>query len=334
MLCLLTACAPAIEKARFDITAQDAITWPGTPEKPRIKYLWALQQVGNADSKDQNSLERIVAGSEKEELQRTNILLRPQAVYVDEKRYYIADPGAMRVTIIERQSLDVMHITYARADSLEYPIGVVADTQGNIYVSDPELKKIIAYTAQGSFLHFFEGEIVRPTGLAIDRSRNIVYVADSLGHAVHIYGTDGKRKGTFGKRGEGDGEFNFPGHLFVDQQGRLYVTDFLNFRVQIFAPDGKFLKKFGSVGDSHAALDKPKGVAIDTEGNIYVVDAGRDMVKIFDQEGRSLLFFGEKGHGYGQFYLPTGIFVDARNIIYVADTINMRIQAFRFLGGN
>lgn len=334
MFCLLTACAPTIEKARFDATAFEAITWPGAPEKPRLTYLWSLQQVGSSDSQDQNSLERIIAGSETDDVKRANILTRPQAVYVDEKRYYIADPGAMRVTVIERQSLDVMHISYARADSLEYPIGVVADAQGNIYIADPELKKVIAYTPQGSFLRFFEGDILRPTGLAIDRTRNIVYVADSLGHTVHAYGTDGKKRQTLGRRGEGDGEFNYPGHLCVDQQGRLYVTDFLNFRVQIFSADGKFLRKFGSVGDSHAALDKPKGVAVDTEGNIYVVDAGRDTVKIFDQEGRSLLFFGETGHGYGQFYLPSGIFVDTANIIYVADTINMRIQAFRFLGGN
>ncbi len=334
MTCLLSACAPAIEQARLDTTAYEAITWPGAPEKPRLKYLWALQQVGAVDSQDQDSLGQVVTGSVTEDLQRTNRLVRPQAVYVDDRRYYIADPGAMRVTVIERQSLDVLHIAYARADSLEYPIGVVADAGGNIYVADPELGKVIAYNAQGSFLHFFEGGITRPTGLAIDRARNIVYVADSLGHSVHAYGTDGKRKQTLGRRGEGDGEFNYPGHLFVDQQGRLYVTDFLNFRIQIFTPDGQFLKKFGSVGDSYAALDKPKGVAVDTEGHIYVVDAGRDMVKIFDQEGRALLFFGETGHRYGQFYLPSGIFIDAQNIIYVADTINMRIQAFRFLGGN
>jgi hypothetical protein len=58
------------------------------------------------------------------------------------------------------------------------------------------------------------------------------------------------------------------------------------------------------------------------------------MIKIFDRTGRLLLFFGGTGHRYGDFYLPTGIFIDGKNVIYVADTVNMRIQAFQFLGGD
>jgi len=332
MLSLVSACAPVIQRAGLDLTAFEKIVWPGAPEKPRIQYLWSLHRLGNAADGEGAGFKMFFAGSEMEELQAMSALGRPQGIYADERRYYIADPGAVRVTVIDRVTLDVMHILYAGADRLEYPISVVSDNAGSIYVSDPELGKVIVYDSRGDFRFYFDGDIGRPAGLAMDNKRGLVYVADSLGHAVHIYGTDGKRKRSIGKRGEGDGEFNYPGHLVVDRDGTLYVSDFLNFRIQIFSPEGRFIAKFGKVGDSYDALDKPKGIGVDNEGHIYVVDGAKDMVKIFDRNGRLLLFFGETGHDYGQFYLPTGMYIE-NNVIYVADTINRRIQALRFLGG-
>lgn len=332
-LIFLSSCAP-VYKARLDMTASERIIWPRSPEKPRIKYLWSLYNIGAEETEGEKTFLDLISGKNAEDIAETSgILLRPQGIYVDEKRFYIADPGASRVTVVDRSTMDVMHILDSKDEGLEYPLSVVADREGRIYISDPEIKKVIAYSGDGKFLFYFEEDIKRPTGLAIDRQRGLIYVVDSLGHTVHIYGLDGKRRGGIGRRGEGDGEFNFPSHAFVDDKGMLYVTDFLNFRIQVFSPDRTFVGKFGKLGDSFNAFDKPKGVAVDKEGDIYVVDAGKDMVKIFDKEGRLLLFFGDKGQRYGEFYLPTGIFIDDRDVIYVADTINMRIQAFQFLGG-
>lgn len=328
----LVSCAGSF-KAEIDMTASGGIVWPGAPEKPRILYLWALQNLGG----ERKTYEDNITGSVREDVtdpRLSPILLRPHGIYVDEKRYYISDPGAMRLTVIDRKTLDLFHVFYAREESLEYPISVVSDRNGNIYLSDADLRKVISYDGKGRFRFYFEEDFMRPAGLAIDRDRGLVYVVDSLAHMVFIHDTQGMRIGSIGKRGDDKGEFNYPGYAFVDRNGYLYVSDSLNFRIQIFDRNGDFVTMFGSPGDSYDAFDKPKGVAVDSEGNIYVVDAGKDMIKIFDISGRLLLFFGEKGHGYGQFYLPGGIFIDDEDTIYVADTINMRIQAMKFLGGD
>jgi sugar lactone lactonase YvrE len=190
--------------------------------------------------------------------QSSPILVRPQGIYADDGRLYIADPGAIRVTVVDRKTMDVLQILDTDSGSLSYPLGVVASREGTIFVSDPDLRKVIAYSADGKFLRYFEGEIQRPAGLAIDRQRGIVYVVDTLGQTVYRYGTDGKRLGSIGRRGEGDGEFNYPTYAFVDGKGQLYVTDFLNFRIQIFSPDGAFSGKMGVLGDSYDSFDKPK----------------------------------------------------------------------------
>lgn len=333
LLAMMMASCSTPYKARLDMTSSGGIVWPGRPEKPRISYLWSLQDVSG--ERAGGELLSAVAGEPDviTDARNSTILLRPQGVFADEGRLYIADPGAIRVTVVDRKTMDVMHIIDAGGEGLAYPVSVAAAPDGTIFVADPDLKKVFAYAPDGRSLRSFEGEMQRPAGLAVDRQRGIVYVADTLGHTVYSYGTDGRRLGSIGRRGEGDGEFNYPTHVFVDGKGMVYVTDFLNFRVQMFSSDGAFAGKFGSLGDSYETLDKPKGVAVDGEGHIYVVDAGRDMIKIFDRQGSLLLFFGGTGHRYGDFYLPTGIFIDDKNVIYIADTINMRIQAFQFLGG-
>lgn len=332
---MLASCAP-VYRGQIDASSSGTILWPGPPEKPRIKYLWSLHNLAAGNEKERNLMD-VVSGKTREDVsdpQTSYTLQRPQGVYVDEKRYYIADPGAARVTLVDRDTMDVLQITEAGGESLQYPISVVSGPDGRIYVSDPESKKVFIYSKNGKYLSFFEGDIERPTGMAIDKQRGIVYVVDTLGHNVYKYSLDGKRIGSFGRRGEGDGEFNFPSYVFVDGKGSVYITDFLNFRIQIFSPEGRFEGKFGILGDSFDSLDKPKGVAVDREGHIYIVDAGRDMVKIFRRDGKLLLFFGETGHKHGDFYLPTGLFVDDKDVIYVADTVNARIQAFQFLGGD
>ncbi len=333
---LLASCAP-VYKARFDMTASGGIVWPGKPEKPRIKYLWSLHNLSGGEQEKDGVMD-VVAGRSKDDaagLQTSETLLRPQAVYADENRIYIADPGAGKVSILQRSTMDVLQITEGRhGESLSYPRSVVADGSGTIYISDSEMKKVMAYRPDGKFLFDFGGEFLRPEGLAIDRGRNVLYIADTDAHLVYVYGTDGIKKGVIGRKGAGPGEFYYPTYTAVDKDGNVYVTDFLNFRVQKFSPEGRFLKAIGSLGDSYDTLDKPKGVAVDTEGHIYIVDGAKDMVKIFDQDGRLLLFFGEKGERYGDFYLPAGIFIDEKNIVYVADMLNMRIQAFQFLGGD
>ncbi|MDA8434172.1 MAG: hypothetical protein M0Z60_14605, partial [Nitrospiraceae bacterium] len=189
---LLTAsCAPAY-KARFDMTSSQGIVWPGKPEKPRIVYLWSLQNVAGEQNK--GGLLSAAAGEEEvTDPQMSPVLLRPQGVYADEERLYVADPGAARVTVIDRKTMAVIQIFQTDTGGLAYPLSVVASRDGTIFVSDADLGKVIAYSSSGKFMGYFEGELQRPAGLAIDRQRGIVYVVDTMGHTVYKYGTDGKR---------------------------------------------------------------------------------------------------------------------------------------------
>lgn len=326
----LVSCASS--KAVIDRSAAKKIIWPGPPEKPRISYLWSVSVVSAGS---QEGIFRFVAG-EKDDLadpKNSLRLLRPYGIFVDDKKVlYVSDPGAFRITIIDTTTGDTRNIPAAGDEEFRSPIGIVSH-QGRIYVSDSETRKVYILDMQGNRLGELQGAFERPTALAVDAVRGIIYVTDTLAHAVIRYSPDGKRLDSIGGNGAGDGKFNFPTHLWVDGEGRLYVTDAMNFRIQIFSSDGLFEGKVGTLGDAYGNLEKPKGVATDSQGHLYVVDSIKDTVKIFSSQGQLLLFFGQQGRDFGQFWLPSGIFIDKDDTIYVADTYNGRIQAFEYIRG-
>lgn len=327
ILALLIISSCAHQRALIDYSMQGGIIWPGPPEEPRIKYLWSLQKIMGAEK----SLLRYIAGDMEynpSDPRSSGILLSPRGLYVDSKdTLYVADQGAMRVVVINLSDGESFLITKMGRADLISPISVVASKDGRIYISDSELKKVGIYTQKGKFIKEFEGQMKRPTGLAI--SLNRIYVVDTWAHKVYIYDLEGRRLGEFG----GEGVLNYPTFIAVDKDGNIYLSDTLNFSVKIFTPMGKPIGEFGVIGDSYATFDKIKGIAVDTEGHIYIVDSIKDMIQIYDREGRLLLFFGKEGSYYGDLRLPSGIYIDSKNRIFVSDSLNMRVQAFQFLGG-
>jgi sugar lactone lactonase YvrE len=155
-----------------------------------------------------------------------------------------------------------------------------------------------------------------------------------VGQQVLVYDSEsGQPIAKFGKRGPGDGQFNFPSFVAVGAQGDIYISDTLNFRIQIFDPQYKFVQRFGRQGNKFGQFNRPKGIALDSYQNLYVVDSDFCNFQIFDPKERLLMFLGGWGPAPGRFALPAGIAIDKQNYIYVTDQNNRRIQIFQLLNG-
>jgi sugar lactone lactonase YvrE len=175
----------------------------------------------------------------------------------------------------------------------------------------------------------------RPTGLAIDRARGILYVADtsrvtSENHRIFAYTLEGRLVREIGHgRGAEEGQFNFPSYLALDEAGNLYVNDAMNFRIQVFDPEGKLLRSYGETGDTIGSLARTKGLAFDSFGNLYVADGEHSVVQIFNKDFQALMYFGGKAAIVEHFDIPSAIAIDRRrNRIYVANEIQARINVY------
>lgn len=307
--------------------AGEPLLFPPGQGRARIKYLNSI-----SDSRDfvKRSWWKKVVGTITggEEVKK---IVRPYGIEVNERGWvYVCDPGEGVVHCFK--GVHKGYMTLPTKGRMESPIDVAIDDDGNVYVTDSKAGEVFCYSPRGDLVRRFGSGLERPAGIAFHRGRETLYVVDTAGQKVVIFDKSGRITGTFGSRGEGDGEFNFPTNIFIDSEGMVYVTDSMNFRVQVFDGDGRFAWKFGKLGDGTGDFSRPKGVAVDSDGNVYVVDALFDAVQIFDTQGRLLLSFGRPGHEPAQFWLPSGITIDGRNMIYVADSYNGRVQVFQYLG--
>jgi uncharacterized protein (TIGR03663 family) len=186
-----------------------------------------------------------------------------------------------------------------------------------------------------------------PTGLTVDGQGNI-YIADTGGHQIHVFGPDGQFIRSLGGFGSESGRLYEPRGVAVDSEGNVYVADTWNARVVKFDPEGRALATWGSgdqdLGDGRMATITdgtqagndaaplgffgPRGLALDAQGNLYIADTGNKRIVVTDREGAFLYQFGYAGSEPGAFNEPTGVAVDAQGNLYVADTWNGRVQVF------
>jgi len=266
---------------------------------------------------------------------RDTRLVRPMAVATVGDVVYVADPGAKGVHRFDRAEGSYDLVQGEGGAPLAQPVGLARGGDGAVYVSDSALAQVLVIRpgAKSASALRLGTELRRPTGIAYDPATRRLFVVDTASHRVLSFERDGSLATSFGRRGTGDGEFNYPTFLWRDASGQLYVTDSLNFRVQIFDPQGRFLRKFGRAGDGTGDAARQKGVATDSYGHVYVVDALFNAFQIFDPQGRFLLSVGEQGYARGEFWLPAGIFIGDDDTIYIADSYNRRVQQFRYIGG-
>lgn len=310
------------------------VVFPPLPSEPRIAYLDTYR--GKKDSAPKLSAFDAFLGETVESKSMDPVIIKPYGVSVYGGKVYAVDTAANFVYAIDEKTKDVLHIGRSGPGTLAGPVAVACDDNGTIYVSDMRLKKILAYNRKGEF-QFAIGdrlEFVHPTGIAIDKKLNRLYVADTKGHKFKAF--DLKTKELIfevGKRGKGSGEFNFLTNIAVDNRNNnIIVTDTQNFRIQVFDKDGEFIRTFGKVGDRPGNFSRPKGVAVDSDGHIYVADSAFNNVQIFNELGELLLYFGRAGYVEpGTFRLIAGIYIDEEDKIVIADGFTGRVQTFQYL---
>ncbi len=340
-LLFLSGCAET--KYVFNYANEDAkeLLWPKEEQIARYRYVGQLLGEQNLSSDSDGGFAAVlidalkwVAGVFSASGGSSAIVLqRPQGGTTDANgRIYVADASRQAIYVFDPVTAKLHVWDDAGSGGFVSPVSVVVLGNGEVLVSDAQLAAVIRLDSNGVPLGFFAAGIMeRPTGLAYDATRNLLYIADSAAHDIKVF----RRDGTFVKRlgGPGvlEGQFNGPTHLSY-RDNKLYVTDSLNARVQIFDGEGLFLSTFGERGVYVGNMPRPKGVAADSDGNVYVVESYQDHMLVFDEEGEFLMPLGGTGHGIGQFYLPAGIWIDAQDRVYIADMFNGRVVIFQYLG--
>ncbi|CAF0937096.1 unnamed protein product [Adineta steineri] len=168
-------------------------------------------------------------------------------------------------------------------------------------------------------------QVNRPTGILIDKKKNI-FIADSYNHRIVEWKYNSK-KGKIVAGGNGEGhrinQLNYPTDVIIDQQNHsIIIADYNNRRVI------QWLNQ-----NQQILIDNIDcyGLAMDKNGFLYISDYQMDEVrrwKIGEYNNEGILVAGGNGEGQ-KLNHPTFMFVDEDQSIYVSDGNNNRVVKWK-----
>jgi sugar lactone lactonase YvrE len=179
-----------------------------------------------------------------------------------------------------------------------------------------------------------------PSAIAVDGAGNL-YVLDTGNHRVQKFGPDGTYLATYGRRGQGPGEFQYPAWLAVDGKGFLYITDPYNQRIQVLTPDGKDHKAIKGLeqGAGPVFLGSNGELVTGASGMRFLINRDEEkpaappkLVKVLDADGKPVREFGEPRDFDAELLDTAGnevlMAVDPAGRVYLAYTVQNRIEKY------
>ena len=133
---------------------------------------------------------------------------------------------------------------------------------------------------------------------------------------------------SFGSKGTGPGQFNYPWGVAVNMHGEIAVSDARNHRVQVFSTEGSLLFSLGGKGTGDGQFTFPHGVTYNSDDNLLVADSLNHRIQQFSRTGQFMRTFGAKGELGGKLNRPQGISTSPDGNIIVADIDNKRVVEF------
>ena len=186
-------------------------------------------------------------------------------------------------------------------------------TDGRFLVVDRDAHQVLVFDPDGMPLlslgkrHWpsLDAPFNHPTGASMAADGEI-YVSDGYGNSkVHGFAADGTLVRTWGRRGDGPGEFTTPHAVWADRSGRVLVADRENNRIQVFDRAGGFLDEWGD-------LYHPMKIYVDDRGMVFVTDQ-IPRITMFAADGKLV------GRCRGAINGAHGIWGDAAGNLYLAE---------------
>ncbi|MDJ1472050.1 DUF7619 domain-containing protein [Xanthocytophaga flava] len=275
------------------------------------------------------------------------LLLNPSCVATDQQgMLYVADIDGYNGQIMKLDSNGIIleQLVYSdyinSSKPLDRPNGLSIDPQGNIWLSDGQIriqkfdakgKSLVKINPYGTRLGSADGQFNTLLDIFADSQGN-VWAADANNTRIQKFSTNGNFLAKFGTPGSAEGKFNYPSDVCIDLQGNIWVADKSNYRIQKFDKNGKFLLASGIAGPFDGAFHSPKNLVVDKDNNVWVTDTELCRIQKFDSNGKFLLKFGSQstitGPVNGTFKNIKDIASDIKGNIWIADVSAKSIQKF------
>ncbi len=199
-------------------------------------------------------------------------------------RVYVGDAKDGRVGVVNAEGALLFNLGKGRGE-FGIPGDIAVASDGSVYVTDSPNDVVKVYNPDGSFrisfggTGIYAGQMVFPTGIAVDDSNQEIYVVDHSNARVEVFDFSGSFKRSFSRFGGGSGNLTRPQGIWVSK-GRVYVADSFQGSVAVFNANGTFIANIGQFGSDDGKLRIPKDVAI-CGTKLFVTNAGNRRIEVF-----------------------------------------------------
>lgn len=180
---------------------------------------------------------------------------------------------------------------HALESPLAWPLGLVVDEEGNVWVADMYNRFIRVFRSNGEFRNEWHGpgvvdsQLVHPVGLTlVDHNvyvANNVYDETSVAFpAIQSYTLNGEFNWQLSNNGIG-AFTQFGGIAYNSVDHYLYATELNTNQLHWFSLEGGLLGTWGEWGETPGTFRDPMGIAVDATGLIYVVDSSNGRIQVF-----------------------------------------------------
>ncbi|HBG46240.1 MAG TPA: hypothetical protein DDW94_04530 [Deltaproteobacteria bacterium] len=220
-----------------------------------------------------------------------------------------------------------------QGNNLKKPMGVHADKNGKVYVTDTAAADVFVFDTKNSkmttLVEMGARGFFKPISVTTD-NKGRIFVTDSQVDKVAVLDQTGKMIQNL----QPAEPFQQPtGVVADDANNRLYVTDTHSHDIRVFELDTlKPLKTIGKRGKEEGEFNFPSHISVDNKGNLYVVDTMNGRLQVFDVDGKFIRAFGQFGDSAGMFARPKGVGVDSEGHIFIVDAAFNNVQIFDIEG--
>jgi sugar lactone lactonase YvrE len=202
--------------------------------------------------------------------------------------------------------------------NLADPLGVAADSSGNVYFADAGSNSVKEWVAASdTMVTLVSAGLDQPWGVAVDGAGN-VYIADSGNNAIKKWAAVGGGVTTLVSN------LISPRGVAVDVAGNVYIANTEGNAILEWPAAGTNLLTLVSNG-----LAFPSGVAVDLAGNVYIADTDNNKIKEWSAANSNLMTLVSSNLNN-----PSAVAVDGSGNVYIADTGTNEIQEWTAANSN
>ncbi len=175
------------------------------------------------------------------------------------------------------------------------------------------------------------GEFYKPFDLACDSDGN-VYVTDSGNHRIRKFSSDGELLASFGKKGQGPGDFQMMGGIAVDNDGRMHVPDISTSYLKVLSPRGEEIKSMPTMKITGEIALLSTGEYVYSRGLFFSSVSTPGLAQIVAQNGELSRTAGEQelyeDWDYYRYFNRTSFAVDGDDNLYLAYATRNKLEKY------